>query len=414
MELPPNSLFLFSAAIGAAAFAAIILRTIGHGRGHRIRVVGVGGGGANAVGAMIRAGLRGVDYVVVDTDARALQRSSAGTRVAIGRQITNGIGTGGDPGAGEVSARDATDQIGRALAGSDFVVITAGLGGGAGSGAAPVVAEIARQKGALTMAVVTTPFGFEGRTRHQLAEQAAATLAGKVDAVATVPNDQVRELMPATATIEDAFQTIDATLLRTVGEILDLVAVRGRMDLDFADVRAVLQGGGAAAVGIGRASGENRAAEAAGNAIAAALPGRGKAGSVLVNLSGSKKLRLAEVDAVADAVQATAGPNANLVFGVSLRPRLRDNVQVTVIATGLEQPKSVQTAQPAPGKAEASASAAISSNPAVSDPSNQAWRPVWLRRADAHRAAPAPRPRRKGSARSSVNTPSTSETSSTD
>jgi len=413
MELPPNSLFLFSAAIGAAALAAIILRTIGHGRGHRIRVVGVGGGGANAVGAMIRAGLRGVDYVVVDTDARALQRSS-GTRVAIGRQITNGIGTGGDPGAGEVSARDATDQIGRALAGSDFVVITAGLGGGAGSGAAPVVAEIARQKGALTMAVVTTPFGFEGRTRHQLAEQAAATLAGKVDAVATVPNDQVRELMPATATIEDAFQTIDATLSRTVGEILDLVAVRGRMDLDFADVRAVLQRGGAAAVGIGRASGENRAAEAAGNAIAAALPGCGKAGSVLVNLSGSKKLRLAEVDAVADAVQATAGPDANLVFGVSLRPRLRDNVQVTVIATGLEQPKSVQTAQPAPGKAEASASAATSSNPAVSDPSNQAWRPVWLRRADAHRAAPAPRPRRKGSARSSVNTPSTSETSSTD
>src|SRR5947207_3602757 len=338
MDLPPNSLFLFSAAIGAAAFAAIILRTIGHGRGHRIRVVGVGGGGANAVGAMIRAGLRGVDYVVVDTDARALQRSS-GTRIAIGRQITNGIGTGADPGAGEVSARDATDQIGRALAGSDFVVITAGLGGGAGSGAAPVVAEIARQKGALTMAVVTTPFGFEGRTRHQLAEQAAATLAGKVDAVATVPNDQVRELMPATATIEDAFQTIDATLLRTVGEILDLVAVRGRMNLDFADVRAALQGGGAAAVGIGRAAGENRALDAAHQAMASALPARSKpeASSILVNLSGSNKLRLAEVDSVAEAVQAAAGPKATLVFGMSLRPRLRDEVQVTVIAAGLEK-----------------------------------------------------------------------------
>src|SRR5207249_8749272 len=342
MELPPNSLPLLVAGVSVAAVAALLLRAAGHGHDRKIRVVGVGGGGANAVEAMIRARLRGVEYVVVNTDARALQRSSARTKVAIGRHITNGLGAGGDAGAGEVAARDATDQIGRAVAGSDFVVITAGLGGGTGSGAVPVIAEIARQKGALTVAVVTTPFAFEGARRRQLAQHAAGTLAGKVDAVATVPNDRVREEMPPNATIEDAFRAIDETLCRTVGEILDLVAVRGRMNLDFADLRAALQGGGAAAVGIGRAAGENRALDAAHQAMASALPARSKAGasSVLVNLSGSNKLRLAEIDAVAGAVQAAGGPKANLVFGMSLRPRLRDEVQATVIAAGLEKATS--------------------------------------------------------------------------
>src|SRR5437667_1502698 len=309
MELPPNSLPLLVAGMSVAAVAALLLRAAGRGHDRKIRVVGVGGGGANAVEAMIRARVRGVEYIVVNTDARDLQRSSARTKIAIGRHITSGLGTGGDAGAGEVAARDATDQIGRALAGSDFVVITTGLGGGTGSGAAPVVAEIARQKGALTMAVVTKPFAFEGVRRRQLAERAEATLAGKVDAVATVPNDRVREQMPADATIEDAFRTIDETLCRTVGEIVNLVAVQGRLNLDFADVRAALQSGGAAAVGTGRAAGENRAVDAARGAMATALPAGSKAGpsSVLVNLSGSNKLRLAEVDAVTDTVLAAAG-----------------------------------------------------------------------------------------------------------
>src|SRR6266480_4636508 len=356
MEIPPNSLPLLVGGLGIAAIAVLLWRSVGHGRDRRIRVVGVGEGGANAVEAMIRARLRGVEYVVVNTDARALQRSSASTRIAIGRQITNGLGTGGDAGAGEVAARDATDQIGRAVAGSDFVVITAGLGGGTGSGAVPVIAEIARQKGALTMAVVTTPFAFEGTRRQQLAQQAAGTLAGKVDAVATVPNDRVREGMPPNATVEDAFRAIDETLCRTVGEILEIVAVRGRMNLDFADVRAALQGGGAAAVGIGRASGENRAVDAARSAMATALPAQAKAGasSVLVNLSGSSKLRLAEVDAVTETVQAAAGPGTNLVFGMSFRPRLRDEVQVTVIATGVQMATSVN----APGMRKATSAEA--------------------------------------------------------
>jgi cell division protein FtsZ len=382
MEIPPNSLFFLIAGLGAAAVAALVWRTAGRGRDRKVTVVGVGGGGASAVDAMIRARLRGVEYVVVNTDARALRRSSASTKIAIGRQITNGLGTGGDHGAGEVAARDATDQIGRAVAGSDFVVITAGLGGGTGSGAAPVIAEIARQKGALTMAVVTTPFGFEGARRRQLAQTAAGTLAGKVDAVATIPNDRMRVGMPVNATMEDAFRAIDETLCRTVGEILDLIAVRGRMNLDFADVRAVLQGGGAAAVGIGRASGENRAVEAARDAMAAALLGTSKAAptSILVNVSGSNKLRLAEVEAVAETVQAAAGGNANLVFGMSIRPRLRDEVQVTVIATGLDKAKSADArATSAAGEAE------------------EPWRPVWLRRAQSgnQSAASVSRSRRK-------------------
>ncbi len=370
---------------------------------------------------MIRARLKGIDYVVVNTDARALQRSSARTKIAIGRHITSGLGTGGDAGAGEVAARDATDQIGRALAGSDFVVITTGLGGGTGSGAAPVIAEIARQKGALTMAVVTTPFAFEGVRRRQLAERAEATLAGKVDAVATVPNDRVREQMPANATIEDAFRTIDETLCRTMGEVVNLVAVQGRLNLDFADVRAALQGGGAAAVGTGRAAGENRAIDAARSAMATAFPGGLKAGpsagpsSVLVNLSGSDKLRLAEVDTVTDTVLAAAGRDANILFGMSLRPRLRDEVQVTIIATRLQ--KATAPATSAARATSAATPTSADESAATTDEAAPAWRPVWLRRATPAAPQPAPtrqRSRRKGLTGAAVDSKATSNTPGAD
>ena len=415
MEVPPNDLFLLVAALAVGALALLAWRMAGHSGDRKIRVVGVGGGGANTVEAMIRARLKGIEYVVVNTDARALQRSSARTKIAVGRQITNGLGTGGDAGAGEVAARDATDQIGRALAGADFVVITTGLGGGTGSGAAPVIAEIARQKGALTMAVVTTPFAFEGVRRRQLAERAETTLAAKVDAVATVPNDRVREQMPANATIEDAFRTIDETLCRTVGEIVNLVAVQGRLNLDFADVRAALQGGGAAAVGTGRAAGENRAVDAARGAMATALPGGSKVGpsSVLVNLSGSNKLRLAEVDAVTDTVLAATGKDANIVFGMSLRPRLRDEVQVTIIATGLGKATAISAAA-----ATSAATAKSADEPAAStDEAAPAWRPVWLRRATPAATQPAPtkqRSRRKGLTGAVVDSKATSSTPGAD
>ena len=376
MELPEGTLvplLILGAAVAVLALIVIGLRTR-QGRGGRvIRVVGIGSGGANAVETMIRAGMKGVDYVVVNTDHSVLRRSSAGTKIEIGKSITKGLGTGGDSSLGEAAAREAVDEIGRALAGADLVVITAGLGGGTGSGAAPVVAEVARRQGALTMAVVTKPFGFEGARRQHVAQGAAAALVDKVDAVATIPNDRVREVVHADVTVEDAFRAIDEVLRRTVGEIVDLIAVPGRINLDFADVRAVLQGGGAAVVGLGRAAGENRAVEAARRAMATLheAPMEG-ATSIIVNVSGTRRLKLAELDAVADTVRAAAGRDANIVFGMSLQRRLRDEVQVTLIATGFE-----------PGRSAGGRAAAGNAN----DP---AWRPVWLRRSTEPEPQPMP------------------------
>jgi cell division protein FtsZ len=340
---------------------------------------------------MIRAGMRGVDYVVVNTDLHALRRSSARTKIAIGKAMTNGLGTGGDAAVGETAARDGAELIGRALAGSDLVVITAGLGGGTGSGAAPVVADIARQHGALTMAVVTKPFRFEGARRQQVAQTAAGILEDKADAVATVPNDRVRDVMPADVTVEDAFRSIDEVLRRSLGEIVALIAVPGRINIDFADVRAVLQGGGAAVVGLGRAGGDNRAAEATRSAMAATLLEARMEGarSILLNVSGSRKLKLAELDEVAKTVLATAGQDANVVFGMSLDSRLRDEVQVTLIATGFDGART----------AESSTSAEGSTSPSVGETPDE-WRPVWLRRSGADPdpkptpATPGPRARR--------------------
>jgi cell division protein FtsZ len=369
MDYPLN--LVVPAAAAAVALLAVAMILVGTRRrrsGRVVRVVGVGGGGVNAVDAMIRARMKGADYVAVNTDRRSLDRSAAGTKIAIGGTITNGQGAGGDVSVGESAARQAADEIGRALAGSELVLIMAGLGGGTGSGAAPVVAEIARQGGALTMAVVTQPFGFEGARRHDMAQRASAALVGKVDAVATVPNDRVREIMPADVTAEDAFRAIDDVMHRNVSEILDLIAIPGRINLDFADVKAVLQGGGAAAVGFGRATGENRAIEAARKAIAATLLQRRMQGakSVLVNVSGSRSLKLAELDAVAETLLAATGKDADLQFGMSLQPGLRDEVQVTLIATGFDQPGDAAGAAP--------------------------WRPVWLRRAEEAAAPSQPAP----------------------
>lgn len=386
MELFDNGLVrlaVVAVAVVVVVGVAIAIRGSRRRSARVIRVVGVGGGGANAVEAMIRGRMRGVEYVVVNTDLRALHRSSADRKIPIGRAITHGLGTGGDVATGESAAREAAEEIGRALAGSDLVVITAGLGGGTGSGAAPIISEVARQQGALTVAVVTKPFEFEGARRHHVAQDAAAALVGLVDAVATVPNDRVRDVMAADVTVEDAFRAIDETLHRSVSEIVDLVAVPGRINLDFADVRAVLRGGGAAAVGFGRATGENRATEAARNAMAATLLETRMEGanSILVNVSGSRKLRLAELDAVAKTVLAAAGRDASLMFGVSVNPRLRDEVQVTLIATGF------------------SAASSVAASEAATDATQPAWRPVWLRRSTpagtpAPESAPVPRPRR--------------------
>ena len=379
MNLPPNvaPLLIAVAALAAAAALWIAGRSRRRRATGKVRVVGIGEGGANAVEAMIRAGMKAADFVVLNTDTRALARSSAKTRIAIGKGVTSGHGAGGDVAVGEAAARDAADEIGIALEGAQLVVLTAGLGGGTGSGALPVVAEIARNLGALTIAVVTKPFTFEGARRRYAAEHAAASLTSKVDAVATIPNDRVRDVMPAEVTVEDAFRSIDEVMQRSVGEMLELIAAPGRINLDFADVRAVLRGGGAAAVGFGRASGENRAVEAARKALAGThLEGRmSAASSVLVNVSGSRKLRLAELDAVTDTVLGAAGRNANLVFGMSLNPGMRDDLQVTLIATGFEG------TAPAAGQAMTDADAGAA----------EAWLPVWLRRAQADESIPARR-----------------------
>jgi cell division protein FtsZ len=379
MEIPPNvTPFLIAVAVAAAVAAVwVVLRSRRHRTSGKVRVVGIGEGGANAVEAMIRAGMKGADFVVLNTDARALARSSARTRIAMGKGATGGHGAGGDMAVGEGAARDAADEIGIALEGSQLVVLTAGLGGGTGSGALPVVAEIARGLGALTIAVVTKPFTFEGARRRYAAEHAAAALTSKVDAVATIPNDRAREVMPADVTVEDAFRSIDEVMQRSVGEMLELISAPGRVNLDFADVRAVLRGGGAAAVGFGRASGENRAVEAARKAVAGThLEGRmSAASSVLVNVTGSRKLRLAELDAVTETVLGAAGHNANLVFGMSLNPRMRDDVQVTLIATGFAG------TGPGAGQLQTDAEAGAS----------EPWLPVWLRRAQADESIPARR-----------------------
>jgi len=379
MNVPPNvaPLLIAVAALAAAAALWVAGRSRRRRMTGKVRVVGIGEGGANAVEAMIRAGMKGADFVVLNTDTRALARSSARTRISMGKGVTGGHGAGGDVAVGEAAARDAADEIGMALEGSQLVVLTAGLGGGTGSGALPAVAEIARNLGALTIAVVTQPFAFEGARRRSAAEHAAKALASKVDAVATIPNDRVREVMPGDVTVEDAFRSIDDVMQRSVGEMLELIAAPGRINLDFADVRAVLRGGGAAAVGFGRASGENRAVEAARKAVAGThLEGRmSAASSVLVNVTGSRKLRLAELDAVTDTVLGAAGRNANLVFGMSLNPGMRDDVQVTLIATGFE------------GSGQAGELAMTDADAGPAEP----WLPVWLRRAQADESIPARR-----------------------
>jgi cell division protein FtsZ len=302
----------------------------------KIRIIGVGGGGSNAVDALIGARIRGTEYIAVNTDAQALRRSKARRKIQIGRAMTDGLGAGGDPLIGEAAAHEAAVEIGRAVAGSDLVVVTAGLGGGTGSGGAPIIASIAREHGVLTVAVATKPFSFEGPRRHAVADQAAAELRTKVDALLTVPNDRVRDIVSADASIEEAFRTVDEVLRRSVQEILDIIGRTGRINLDFADVRSVIKGGGSAVMGVGRASGPNRAVEAARQAMAGSMQeGRmNGATSILLNVTGATGLTLAELTAAAEEVRAHAHPEANLVFGTRVDRHLGKDIQVTLIATG--------------------------------------------------------------------------------
>jgi len=369
-----------------------------------IRVAGVGGGGSNAVDRMVRAGLGGVSFVAFNTDAQALRRSAAGLKLRIGDATTAGLGAGGDPDVGRRAAEEDADWIGKALAGADLVFVTAGLGGGTGSGAAPIVAGIARDQGALTIGVVTKPFDFEGSQRRRVADEAAGELAGNVDALIIVPNDRVGDVLASEASVVEAFQAVDDVLLRAVQGIIDLIRTPGLINLDFGDVRSVMQGAGSAVIGLGRGSGDQRAVDAACQAIASPLLEARFEGArgILFNVSGPADLRLAEVREAADEIGKHAGDGANIIFGASFDESLGGDVLVTLMATGVSGGQAVerQVSAPAPA-AETTApkvsparairpkKGAVASGPSDASDDEDFEVPSFLRRAG-RRSTPAP------------------------
>ncbi len=310
-----------------------------------IRVVGIGGGGNNAVNRMIRAEMMGVEFIGINTDAQALLQSDAPHKIRIGDKITRGLGAGGDAAVGQRAAEEDTEKISEALRESDMVFITAGLGGGTGSGAAPIIAEIAKDLGALTIGVVTKPFSFEGNRRKLIAEKSAEQLKAKVDTLITIPNDRLRDVVQKNTSILDAFRVVDDVLRQGVQGISDIITVPGLINLDFADVKAIMHDAGSALMGIGRASGENRALEAAKQAIASPLLEINITGAqgILFNISGSSSLTLYEVTEAAEEIRAAADPEANIIFGTSFDERLGDEVIITVIATGFDANRRRET-----------------------------------------------------------------------
>jgi cell division protein FtsZ len=303
-----------------------------------IKVVGVGGGGSNAVNRMIEAGLKGVDFVSINTDMQALSRSHALGRIQIGEGITKGLGAGADPEIGLKSAEESRDQILESLRGADMVFITAGMGGGTGTGAAPVVAECAREAGSLTVAVVTKPFSFEGKRRMAVAEAGMANLREKVDTLITIPNDRLFQVVDKKTSILDAFRFADDVLRQGVQGISDLIAVPGLINLDFADVKTIMANTGSALMGIGRASGDTRAQDAAKAAISSPLLETSIDGAkgVLLNITGGANLGLFEVNEAASIVMSASDQEANIIFGAVIQEDMQDEIRVTVIATGFD------------------------------------------------------------------------------
>jgi cell division protein FtsZ len=301
-----------------------------------IKVVGVGGGGVNAVNRMIQAGLRGVEFIAINTDAQALLMSDADVKLDIGRDLTRGLGAGADPEVGRAAAESHRDDIEDALRGADMVFITAGEGGGTGTGAAPIVAEIARSLGALTVAVVTRPFGFEGRRRSVQAEQGIGAIRTEVDTLIVIPNQRLLEYADESLPMVDAFRLADDVLLQGVGGITDLITTPGLINVDFADVKSVMWGAGTAVMGIGRASGETRAKQAAAKAISSPMLEVSIEGArgVLLSVSGGSSMTLHEVNQAATAIAEHCTPDANVIFGATIDDSLGDEMRVTVIAAG--------------------------------------------------------------------------------
>jgi len=313
-----------------------------------IKVVGVGGGGSNAVNRMITAGLRGVEFIAINTDAQALALSNADRKIHIGGKVTRGLGAGGDPEIGRQAAEESREDLVEALEGADMVFVTAGMGGGTGTGGAPIVAQIGRELGALTIGVVTRPFGFEGRRRAAAADEGVRTLRQRVNTVITIPNDRLLQVVDKTATVVEAFRVADDVLRQGVQGIADLITVPGLINLDFADVRTIMAEAGSALIGIGVGSGEGRAASAAQSAISSPLLETSMDGArgVLMNITGGMDLGIHEVNEAAAVVQKASDPEANIIFGAVIDERLEGEVRITVIATGFEV-KREQTAEAA-------------------------------------------------------------------
>lgn len=307
----------------------------------QIKVVGVGGGGQNAVNRMIEEGIQGVEFIAVNTDAQALMLASAPQRLRIGEKITKGLGSGGNPDIGQRAADESREEIREMLSGADMVFVTAGMGGGTGSGASPVVAAAAREQGALTIGVVTRPFTFEGAHRRRAAEQAIETLGVNVDTLITIPNDRLLQIADKKTGIKDAFRLADDVLRQGIQGISELITIPGLINLDFADVKTIMQDGGAALMAIGRGAGENRAKEAAERAIHSALLDVSIEGarSIIFNIKGGEELSLFEVNEAAEVIRASAHPECNIIFGAVIDAGMKDEVQLTVIATGFDKPK---------------------------------------------------------------------------
>ena len=345
-----------------------------------IKVIGVGGGGNNVVNRMVRTGTKGVDFIAVNTDKQALAVSSATYKIQIGEKLTNGQGAGSDPEVGRKSAEENRTQISKALEDADMVFITAGMGGGTGTGAAPIVADIAKELGILTVGVVTKPFRFEGGRRMKQAEAGIAELRNKVDSLVIIPNERLKLATDQKITMLNAFEIADDVLQQAVQSISDLIKNTGFINLDFADVSAVMKDAGRAHMGVGRAAGKNKAEEAARMAVSSPLLETSINGArgVLINVTGSMDIGLEEVETAATLVQEAAHPDVNLIFGASFDEELEDEIRVTVIATGFDE----EPQQPAAAAVKAAPAAPAQPQTAAEQPAAPA----------APEAAPAAQP----------------------
>ncbi len=305
----------------------------------KIKVIGVGGGGNNAVNRMIESGVKGVEFIVANTDLQVLNSSKAEIKLQIGQSITNGLGAGANPEIGREAALESKDEIAEALKGADMVFVTCGMGGGTGTGAAPVIAEIAQDLGALTVGIVTKPFRFEGKRRMEQAVLGLDELKQHVDTLIVIPNDRLRDIIDKSTPMLEAFKEVDNVLHRGVQSISDLIAVSGLVNLDFADVKAVMEKRGNALIGIGLGVGENRAIEAAKQAVSSALLETSITGATdaIINVTGGNSLTLFEAEDAAEVVRASANTDINIIFGAVINENLNDEVIVTVIATGFDE-----------------------------------------------------------------------------